>query len=389
MTNEDDTLRYRLNYSENDWLESVVEINEQTGDISLKEATLPEGTTSFNIEVLATIETGDTTKVGISRIVVTIDKNEVCSTHPVEKSLTFATVPEEQKNSDIYPMTLGECEYELLSFTPNDKEYLFVDENQKLSTIELDRESEYFGIMTTPQIQAKLKLVCPDEDLLMKHRKRRAIDDFVDNVFTDEILFHSDITQLNIFIEDINDNPPVFTYPSDLITHIGYPDEDLATLLLPPYLIQVQATDEDEGLNAQITYSLNTNSNFGIDSKTGIIFPMTREMDTTVVSLTVTASDTVHESKIELKVHKITLDHLIVVYVENYGYHEMEDVLKMIKEQLGQDMHVLKYGNVPGKPEKRSVYKLGTRITTGTTLKLISYAFDGQNELVSAGSLLE
>lgn len=255
-----------------------------------------------------------------------------------------------------------------------------------MSTIEIDRESESFGQMSVAQVQAKLKLVCPSEDLL--RRQRRAIDDdFVDNVFTDEIPFNSDITLVNIFIEDINDNAPVFEQPSTQVTHIGYPGADLVGLLLPPYLIKVEATDADEGSNAQIEYLLGATTYFGIDSKSGVIYPLAKEMNAgDVVFLTVTASDAVHRTTVDLRVHKLTLDHLIVVYVENYGYHELEDVTKMIDLQLGQTLQVLKYANVPAKYVQLS---RASRATSETTLKFVAYAFDADNELIMAEDLLE
>lgn len=254
-----------------------------------------------------------------------------------------------------------------------------------MSTIAIDRESESFGQMTVAQVQARLKLVCPSEDLLGR-RQRRAVDDFVDNVFTDEIPFNSDITLVNIFIEDINDNVPVFEHPSAAVTHIGYPDADLVGLLLPSYLIKVEASDADEGVNAQIEYSLQENNYFGIDPKSGVIYPLTSEMGVDVFNLAVSASDSVHETTVELNVHKLTLDHLIVVYVENYGYHEMEDVTKTIDLQLGEKIQVLKYANVPATYVKRS---MSTRTTAGTNLKMVVYAFDEKDQLVMAEVLLE
>lgn len=242
--------------------------------------------------------------------------------------------------------------------------------------------------MTVPQVQVKLKLICPqDVDLLLLQRKRRAIEDNVDNVFTDEIPFNSDITQLNIFIEDINDNAPVFEEPSEAVTNIGYPDADLVALLMPPYLIRVEASDADEGVNAQIEYQL-VDDYFGIDSKSGIIYPKNQEMDNEVLPLIVSATDSVHVTSVVLRVHKLSVDHLIVIYVENWGAHELEEIVKLIETELELKLQILKYANVPGSYTRRSSFSDG-RSTTGTHLKLIAYAFDQDSRLVNAEELLE
>lgn len=114
------TLKYRLNYNDAAPLTpEIVTIDEATGSISIVDMSSLTAT-SFNIEVLATVELEDTTKVGSARVVLVIDANEKCSETPVSKSLTFVTVREEQANADIFPMSQGDCEFELLSFTPND-----------------------------------------------------------------------------------------------------------------------------------------------------------------------------------------------------------------------------------------------------------------------------
>lgn len=240
--------------------------------------------------------------------------------------------------------------------------------------------------MTVPQVQVKLKLVCPQNDNPLL-RKRRAIEDNLDHVYTEEIAFNSDVTQLNIFIEDINDNPPVFEYPREEVSHIGYPDADLVQLLFHPYLIKVEASDADVGVNAQIDYSVGANSYFAVDSKTGIIFPLVQDMKDTILPLTVTASDGVHRTSVEVRVHKLKLDNLIVVYVKDFGYHELEQVRKTLELELGQTVNILKYANVPGTYDKRTSTVL-SRATTGTTLKLIVYAFDEDNQLIEAEDLI-
>lgn len=96
-------------------------IDEITGVLLIIQNSLPNNANSFDIEVLATVEDQDTTKVGSARVIVVIDKNEVCSATSVEKSLAFLTVKEEQRNADIFDMKIDDCEYDILSIIPNDK----------------------------------------------------------------------------------------------------------------------------------------------------------------------------------------------------------------------------------------------------------------------------
>lgn len=113
------TLRYRLNYNDNPLLEDVLSIDDLTGQLTIVEENLPN--TEYNIEVIATVEADVTTKIGVSRITIVLDANEICSGTPVQKSLTFVTIAEEKAHDDIFPMLYGECEFELLSVIPNDQ----------------------------------------------------------------------------------------------------------------------------------------------------------------------------------------------------------------------------------------------------------------------------
>ncbi|XP_052597965.1 protocadherin gamma-B6 isoform X11 [Peromyscus californicus insignis] len=76
-------------------------------------------------------------------------------------------------------------------------------------------------------------------------------------------------TQIEISVKDINDNPPVFSKEEYRIS---------VSENLPPgsSVLQVTATDEDEGLNAEINYHFRSTAQstrhvFSLDEKTGVI----------------------------------------------------------------------------------------------------------------------
>ena len=285
---------------------------------------------------------------------------------------------------------------------PSLSEYFEVDENNRLNTIAIDRESETFQEMTVPQIQLKLKLVCASvTDNLLDRRRRATGELFVDNVYTDEIAYASDITLLNVFIEDINDNSPVFVNPAQATTHIGYPVADLGGFLMPPFLMQAVATDADA--TGSLSYALQSNSFFTIDPKSGIIFPLAQEQQMDMFGLTLSVSDGVPGENVELFVHKLTAEHLVVIYVKDHGYHELDEVLATIHSRWSRKLQVLKYGNVAGEVTDTSFRRLLTslsmdrlvpeqilgRTTAGANLKLIAYAFDDKDELLKAEDLVE
>ncbi|XP_056372752.1 protocadherin gamma-B5-like isoform X19 [Hyla sarda] len=76
---------------------------------------------------------------------------------------------------------------------------------------------------------------------------------------------------INIIINDINDNSPVFT--QDL-----YKISVKENIPVNSTILQVSASDEDEGVNAQITYSIGTTANYIL--QTFKINPNTGEMTT-------------------------------------------------------------------------------------------------------------
>jgi len=51
---------------------------------------------------------------------------------------------------------------------------------------------------------------------------------------------------VSIFVEDINDNPPVFEHSGTYVAHVDENSEEDTEVIV------VKATDADEGVNAQI-----------------------------------------------------------------------------------------------------------------------------------------
>ncbi|XP_071780759.2 protocadherin Fat 3 [Centroberyx gerrardi] len=104
-----------------------------------------------------------------------------------------------------------------------------------------------------------------------------------------EFPFNRDLARILVAVEDSNDNIPYFT--STVYDAVAYESSTVGTSVL-----QVTALDKDNGINGQLSYTLeagNTGGVFGIDNATGLIF-VARDLDLTSVGfyiLTVRVTD--------------------------------------------------------------------------------------------------
>uniref|UniRef100_A0A3Q1H4V1 Uncharacterized protein n=1 Tax=Anabas testudineus TaxID=64144 RepID=A0A3Q1H4V1_ANATE len=104
-----------------------------------------------------------------------------------------------------------------------------------------------------------------------------------------EFPFNRDLARILVAVEDSNDNIPYFT--STVYDAMAFESSPLGTSVL-----HVTALDKDNGINGQLTYTIeagNTGGVFGIDNATGLIF-IARDLDLTCVgfyTLTVRVTD--------------------------------------------------------------------------------------------------
>uniref|UniRef100_A0A3B4H5K7 Protocadherin Fat 3-like n=1 Tax=Pundamilia nyererei TaxID=303518 RepID=A0A3B4H5K7_9CICH len=91
-----------------------------------------------------------------------------------------------------------------------------------------------------------------------------------------EFPFNRDLARILVAVEDSNDNIPYFT--STVYDATAYETFSVGTSV-----VQVTALDKDNGINGQLTYTIeagNTGGVFGIDNTTGLIF-IAKELDLT------------------------------------------------------------------------------------------------------------
>lgn len=232
-------------------------------------------------------------------------------------------------------------------------ETFIIDESTGfLTSKKFDREHKEFSLFTVPQFQIILKLNCGPNDDFQKARIKRDLV-IPPMIVAEPIPYSKDTTFLNIVIVDENDNAPIFAHPTTKNFLLGYPEPSLAIQILPLYLMVVEAYDIDEGLNAAIKYSINENSHFKIDPKSGVVYPLKNCMkEVSEVTLTVKATDK-HGGRdglfslIDLTVKKIHKENLGVLTVNNQDLSNVEGLISDIRNKTGMNLMIINFAAVP------------------------------------------
>lgn len=143
------------------------------------------------------------------------------------------------------------CRYTLTNRWPLDQTWLYVDDDG-LHSFAINREHESIAFMTLSQIQVELYLEC-DTDKVSTRYKRSLNSlqsklehlgryDYGDKkwILTDSILYDSRRSLVNLIVNDINDNAPIFIGVENEPIIFGYPVPELEERVLPRALAELQ-----------------------------------------------------------------------------------------------------------------------------------------------------
>uniref|UniRef100_A0A182MGB7 Cadherin domain-containing protein n=1 Tax=Anopheles culicifacies TaxID=139723 RepID=A0A182MGB7_9DIPT len=291
----------------------------------------------------------------------------------VEKVLSVLHLEEMSTHQDIFPLVIDSCTYSIQSQTPG--EYFFIQDSSLASKAFNREDADLFTGLDFPQFWIVLKLLCPVRSTLEAESYNHHT---IDAGPMKDIEYATDLTHLNIIVDDINDNSPVFDFPTNN-ERFAFPSASLAQKLLPDQLLTVVASDLDEGINAVIRYSLTKNDHFDIHPQTGVIFPLNSVFaHEESVSIEIFASDRDgaedgNISTMKLHVHKVTEAQLVALTVSNMDPDTFESTLQEISVkaniQMGTIRSVHSVDGEASNPNSRST--VSARYTTTA----IVYAF--------------
>ncbi|KAL7035107.1 hypothetical protein ACKWTF_008231 [Chironomus riparius] len=307
----------------------------------------------------------------------------------VQKTLAVVKIEENEIHDQIMYMTIGDCHYEIIKVVPDVlKDSLTIDSTTRYlkNIIPFDREDAVFANYSVPQLQVTLHLICPTTYLSLSDDQR--IQPYMNEVFTDEILYSPSITYLNLEILDQNDNSPIFINPSNVNFRVAFPDENLIGLIMPNYLFKVEAYDIDDGINAIIRYSTSMPSIFEINTVTGEIYPL-RTLPDEPTGFLITATDRAGaglRTTTSIDFKKISRANVIEIIADNFAIKDIDRLALELSEKLEADFRVLSSSQLPFTTNSQVLRFADTQAKT----KIYGYAFKTNSlDLFTPAELIE
>ncbi|XP_062541705.1 uncharacterized protein LOC134209710 [Armigeres subalbatus] len=310
----------------------------------------------------------------------------------VEKLLHIVSLQEESPHLNIFPSQLGSCEYKLVDENPYlDYSYFEIDsQTHWLTSRSFDRENtSLFEGMTVPQFQVRLQLICPEQTSVETRRTKRSL------IETDDLNYARDVTVVQVVVTDVNDHEPQFIEPAASASpfHIGFPISTIASGLMLPHLITVQAEDADEGLNAKVRYSLSSQNYFAVEEETGIIYPLKEAIrSNSAVMITVRATDRDGASDglssiVQLSVHRLEEDNLVAMTVP--GQIDGDDLIQQLSaNEENIQLRVLSQARVSEVSETTDRKFVRQSSFEDSIIRMIVYAFNAQHEVQSSDTII-
>ncbi|XP_075970616.1 uncharacterized protein LOC142973004 [Anticarsia gemmatalis] len=305
----------------------------------------------YTFRVIAT--TVITQAEGTAAVHLTVEAVTECGDdNPVVPPLIILDRDEEEPHSNLVLSNTGEyegCQFSLTNRWPLDQNWLYVDENG-LHARSIDREHESIAFMALSQVQVELLLHCATDNNIRTKRSQRTDwlgpYDYGSNrwILTESISYNARRSFVNLIVNDINDNAPIFIGKELEPIAVGYPVGELEERILPRSLAELQATDADIGENAALMYS-SLDDVLAVAPTTGFVHVRTGAQLQDNQRLTVRATDRNGEGltgTIDILVKLLNLSNIAVVTVQNAFLNDEKTVLTKLSEAVGYEIKTLR-----------------------------------------------
>ncbi|XP_026740034.1 uncharacterized protein LOC113502598 isoform X8 [Trichoplusia ni] len=327
-------------------LQSRLSINNE-GELFLS---APANSGVYTFRVIATTDTTEATAT--ATVHLTVQAITTCGDEIVVPPLITLDRDEEEPHNKLVvlqPTLHAGCHFTLNSLYPSDQDWLFVDDNGLHARV-IDREHPSIAFMTLSQVQVELILHCESDNNIRTKRSERTdwfseIDYGTKNwILTDSIPYNSRRSLVNLIVNDINDNDPIFVGKEHEPIAVGYPIDELEERILPRSLAELKATDADIGWNAKLRY-WSSESVLAVAPTTGFVHVQSSASLVNNQILTVHATDRNGEGNsgsIQLVVKLLTANNIAVVTVKNSFLDQEASILERLSAAVGYDVKTLR-----------------------------------------------
>ncbi|XP_049839456.1 mucin-17-like isoform X9 [Schistocerca gregaria] len=228
----------------------------------------------------------------------------------------------------------------------------------------------------------------PEQQQQQQQQRRRRLRHTRDQPDWPEYLFY-DNTSMSVVlqIEDVNDNPPVFTAGDHIV--VGYPTGDLLERVQPGPVVTLKATDADEGVNAELRFSLDAAGSryFTVGAETGAVYVRADApgLPDSGASFTATVADLAGAAgaltdTVVVQVKPLKDEELVLVAtVEGALPEDADAVVQGLCGATGLDVRLLRAYATAAEGGRT----LAARARSGSALTMLLYALDDQQALVT------
>ncbi|XP_061728618.1 uncharacterized protein LOC133533623 [Cydia pomonella] len=347
----------------------------------------PTNTGVYSFQAIAT--SSITQVQATTAVQLTVEAAAICGDENALPPLIILDRDEEEPHTNLVVLdseAQADCQFRLTNRWPLDQDWLYID-NTGLHAKAIDREDPRIAFMALSQVQVELVLECASDT--QSRAKRSTLNPRLDWlgpyeygsnrwILTDTILYNSRRSFVNLIVNDINDNYPIFVGNENEPIICGYPIPELEDIVLPRALAELKATDADVGENAALSF-WSASEVLAVASNTGFVHvrdgASLSQDQRLIVSVTdLNGREDGLTTSIELLVKLLDTSHIAVVTVRNAFLDQEETILENLSSAVGYEVKVLSSAVISDDPSDSANTRRKREVTTeGASLQLYVY----------------